>query len=596
MAAGAVVALVSSLAAGTTLPVPPASWLVDHVKVLSAPEMAGRASGTPGAERAATHIARVLRDVGLRPGGDGGDFIQRFDVPTGISLGPSNGITIESPLTRLVGPGPEFMPLAASVDGDETLDVVFAGYGITAPSLGWDDYAGIDVSGKAVLVVAGDPGTHDPASAFRRPDAYHYSERSHKVLNARDHGARAVLLVSHPDRVHPIRPPSGLTQPSGIMGAAIAPDVADVLLQGTGTLRDLAGAIDRDGKPRSRALGTARVRVRITLVRQRGATGNVVGVLPGTDPRLRDEAVVIGAHYDHLGLGGEGSLAPERHGDVHAGADDNASGTASMMALAKAFAAAGGVPRTLVFVAFSGEEMGLLGSAHYVRHPAWPLDRTVAMLNLDMVGRLRDGKLYVAGVDSGTGLRQIVMDAARSLPLTPELRGDPLAPSDHTSFYTASRPVLYLFTGAHDDYHRPGDTWDKVNGAGLETIARFAGRLVTVLASTRTPPMYARIAAPAPEGRTSSRGYGPVFGIVPDFGSQPGATGVRVTGVRPASPAEKAGLQTGDVILRLGGREVKTIDDFTFVLRSQRPGDRVEVVVRRGDREERMEAVLEARQ
>jgi hypothetical protein len=380
------------------------------------------------------------------------------------------------------------------------------------------------------------------------------------------------------------------------MGAAVAPGIADALLQGTGTLRDLAQAIDRDGKPRSRALASARVRVRISLVRQRGATGNVVGVLPGTDPGLRDEAIVIGAHYDHLGLGGEGSLSPDRYGDVHAGADDNASGTAVVMALAKALAGAGGVPRTLVFVAFSGEEMGLLGSAHYVRHPAWPLDRTVAMLNLDMVGRLRDGNLYVAGVDSGSGLRQMVMDAARDLALSPRLRSDPLAPSDHTSFYTARRPVLYLFTGAHEDYHRPSDTWDKVNGTGLETIARFAGRVATLLASTPTPPVFARVAAPAPEGRRSSRGYGPIFGIVPDFGGEPNTVGVRVTGVRPASPAEKAGLQKGDVIVRFGGRDVKTIDDFTFVLRSQRPGDRVEVVVRRGDREERMEAVLEARQ
>ncbi len=230
-----------------------------------------------------------------------------------------------------------------------------------------------------------------------------------------------------------------------------------------------ADAVDRALAPRSFPVPGVRVRLEVTLVRERGTAANVVGILPGTDPRLAREAIVIGAHYDHLGRGGEGSLAPDQVGAIHAGADDNASGTAAVLGLARALAAAGGTPRTLVFVAFAGEEMGLLGSTHYVRQPAHPLEATALMVNLDMIGRLRDGKPYVAGVDSGTGLRALVT-AVPGPGLTPQLRSDPFSPSDHITFYATGRPVLFFFTGAHTDYHRPSDTWEKISASGLHAV------------------------------------------------------------------------------------------------------------------------------
>ena len=574
-------------------PPPPAEWLLDHVKALSAPAMDGRASGTPGAERAAEHIARAFRDAGLRPGGDAGRFLQSFDVPTGIRLGATNVFEIVAP-GRAVGVlGRDFVPAGVSSDGDVTGDVVFAGYGITAPELGYDDYAGGDVRGRIVLVLAGEPRGADPASPFRRPEAYHYSERAHKIINARERGARAVLLVAHPARPEPLRPPSGRTPAWGVLAADVAPAIGDALVAPAGgTLRQRADDIDRALAPRSQALAGVRARLVVSLVRDRGTTANVVGVLPGTDERRRDEAIVIGAHYDHLGRGGEGSLAPDDAGAIHHGADDNASGTAAMLALAKMFAESG-AERTLVFVAFAGEEMGLLGSTHYVRHPVVPIDRTVFMLNLDMVGRLRNGTLYVGGADSGAGLRAIAGDAVRGLGLTLALRGDPYGRSDHTAFYAANRPVLFLFTGAHEDYHRPSDTWDKVNAGGLVTVTRFASRVIDVLARTATPPAYARIETPAAEPPRGS--YGPFFGVIPDFGETGAASGVKVSGVRGGSPAEKAGVRAGDVIVGFGGRPVKTLDDFTFVLRAHRPGDRVQVVLRRDDQEHTVEALLEAR-
>ena len=586
--------LTAAAAQAADVGVPAAEWLLDQVKALTAPETEGRGSGTAGAERAARHIAGVFGGAGLAPAGDAGGYLQSFAVPTGIRLGAPNTLAVAGAAAPALAVARDFMPLSVSSDGSEAGDLVFAGYGITAPDLHYDDYAGLDAKGRIVLALAEEPRGDDPSSPFRRPTAFHYAERRHKVINAREHGARAILLVSHPRAAKDALPDlSGVSQPSGIVALAVTRPAADALLSSSGrSVGDLARAIDRAMAPQSLAVPGARVKVEVTLVRDRGAAWNVVGALPGTDPRLAREAIVVGAHYDHLGRGGEGSLAPDQVATIHPGADDNASGTAALMGLARAFAAAGGAPRTLVFAAFSGEEMGLLGSSHFVRAPPLPRTTTVLMVNLDMVGRLRDGKVYVAGVDSGDTLRALAADAARGLPISPELNGDPFSPSDHTVFYAAGVPVLFLFTGAHGDYHRPTDTWDKLNPLGLEAVTAYAARIVSAAARAPAAPAYVQIRA-AP-GRGTGSGYGPYFGIIPDF-AEADQAGTRVGGVRPGSPAEKAGVRAGDVIVQFAGVAVKTLEDLTFALRGQRPGQRVEVVIVRDKQERRVEAVLEER-
>ncbi|MBI4255474.1 MAG: M28 family peptidase, partial [Candidatus Rokubacteria bacterium] len=534
-----------------------------------------------------------FRAAGLTPGGDRGTYFQSFSVPTGIRLGPANALALLGPAPRALVLGADFTPLAVSADGVEEGDVVFAGYGITAPGLGWDDYAGLDARGKLVLVLTGDPRPADPSTPFRRPEAYHYGERSHKIINAREHGARAVLLVTHPGAPGEALPPlRGLSQSWSVAAAFVTRAVGDALLAPSGQrLADTAAAIDGALRPRPFPLPGVRARLEVSLIRDRGTTANVVGILPGRDPRLAPEAIVIGAHYDHLGRGGEGSLAPDQVGAVHHGADDNASGTAAVLGLARAFAAAGGAPRTLVFAAFAGEELGLLGSAHYARSPAHPLDRTVLMVNFDMVGRLRDGKLYLGGVDSGTGLRALA--ASVSVPgVTPDLRGDPFAPSDHTSFYTAGRPVLFFFTGAHADYHRPSDTWDKINAPGLAAVTAFAVEVVARAASQEAAPVWVKIQTPPSPVRAG--GYGPFFGVIPEFGEAARA-GVRISGVRPRSPAEQAGVRAGDVLVVFAGVSVKTLEDFTFALRSRRAGEAVDLTVVRDGAEVRLRATLAER-
>lgn len=329
---------------------------------------------------------------------------------------------------------------------------------------------------------------------------------------------------------------------------------------------------------RLRAAGRARLRIALEGEERRAA--NVLGILPGSDPGRAGEAVVVGAHYDHLGRAG---------GALHPGADDNASGTAVALGLARAFVAAGPAPRTLVFAFFAAEELGLLGAAHYVGRPAMPLERTVAMVNLDMVGRLRDGRLHVGGVESGTTLRGLLADAAAGTGLDLRLTDTPFAPSDHLRFYRAGVPVLFLTTGRHPDYHRPTDTADRVSADGLARVAALATRVVERLAG-RPRPAWVRLDPPPRSGGPAS---GSAFlGIVADARA-PGE-GVRVAEVLPRTAAAGLGLAAGDVIFRLGDRTVRTFEDLRQALGAGRPGQPVVVTYLRDGRVHRAAGALGA--
>ncbi|HEX6616160.1 MAG TPA: M28 family peptidase [Gemmatimonadales bacterium] len=325
-----------------------------------------------------------------------------------------------------------------------------------------------------------------------------------------------------------------------------------------------------------------------------GLTGrNVIGVLPGHDPRLRNEAIIVGAHYDHLGLGGFGSLDPDSTGKVHNGADDNASGAAMLIEIASRLEAAPPA-RTVVFIAFSGEELGLLGSSYYVKHPTVPLQATEAMINLDMVGRLRQKRLIVYGSQTAREFPALLDSLNWYAGLDLKTRGDGYGPSDQSSFYAAGRPVLHVFTDLHEDYHRTTDDWEKINVQGFGQVASFTTALVTALAN-RTAPL-TPVSAPAPtppSGAAASSGYGAYLGTVPDMAESPG--GVRLVGVRAGSPAEKAGLRGDDIITRIGGMSVPDLQAMTDALRSHSPGDTVEIVVRRGDTLTTLRATLGTR-
>ena len=317
-------------------------------------------------------------------------------------------------------------------------------------------------------------------------------------------------------------------------------------------------------------------------------TRNVVAILPGASPTLRGQVVVVGAHYDHLGAGGFGALDPDSTGRVHNGADDNASGTAALLEIARRLAPRRPA-RTIVFVAFSGEELGTIGSSYFVQHPVpQPADSIYAMLNLDMVGRLRNARLAAMGAATAAEFPAL-LDSLNTPPRF-DLRasGDGWGPSDHAVFFAARRPVLHFFTDLHDDYHRATDDWDKINAGGIAQVAEFVADLAWALANR--PGRLTFVDAPRPQAAAGGSGYGAYLGTVPDMTGSPG--GVRITGVRAGSPAEQAGLKGGDVITAIGGKTVANLLDMTEVLRAHQPGDTVAIVAKRDGAEVRMSAVL----
>jgi hypothetical protein len=321
----------------------------------------------------------------------------------------------------------------------------------------------------------------------------------------------------------------------------------------------------------------------VTLARTHASIRNVVGRLPGRDTT---RVLVLGAHYDHLGFGGEHSLRPDDR-VVHPGADDNASGTAALLGVARRLedrVRAGWRPdHDVLFAAFTGEEMGVVGSSHFVDHPPRPLASVEAMLNLDMVGRLRDDKLMVMGTGTAAEFPALLENANRAAGFDLKTSGDGYGPSDHSSFYKRQVPVLMLFTGAHADYHRPTDTWDRIDEQGLWRVTRFAAALIESL-DARPRPHYLKAKADSTPGRIGGgSGYGAYLGTIPDFSQTEG--GVLLSGVREGSPAAQAGLEQGDVIVKFDDVRIDNLYDYAYALRSRKPGQPVRLAVqRRGSR------------
>jgi hypothetical protein len=478
--------------------------VLDHIKYLASDELKGRGNGSEGLEQAAEYIAQQFKAAGLRPGGDGNDWFQPFELQAGLSIGKGNALSIQAGggSVRLV-PGSNYYPLAATPNDSVTtasaalddLPLVFAGYGISAPSMNYDDYQGLDVNGKAVLIFSHEPQETNRDSRLNGARPLGETTLAAKAGAARSRGARMLVVVSDP---------SHQTDQADYKLFATDPDAED---HGIPVLRvrradvaplikawDLdavATAIDRDLKPRSRVLTGAQVDYTEYLARNRRTVRNVVGILPGTDSARDAEAVVIGAHYDHVGLGGRFSVTPERTGEIHNGADDNASGTSAIIEMARAAAAdRSRFPRSLVFVAFAGEERGLLGSAHYASHPAVPLSGTVAMLNLDMVGR-SNGKVQTSGLEKAPSLEADLLAAAKIAGIREVGREGPgSGRSDDASFLERRIPSIIFFTGFHGDYHRPGDDWNKIDAAGTARVATLALELAARIAASPERPQF----------------------------------------------------------------------------------------------------------
>jgi Zn-dependent M28 family amino/carboxypeptidase len=476
------------------------------VKQLTAAETEGRGTAGKGLEVAANYLAGRLAEAGLKPGGDQGGFFQRFQVTTAVKpQDKRNWIRFgEGMQKRSLKVDIEFTPLAvAAGDARASANLVFVGYGITAPEAGYDDYAGVDVKGKVAVAMRWAPGEHlaekgtgGPAGA--KPIPALYQELRFKAMNAKLHGAAALVVFNGPrsdtgaeDALIKL----GTTQGQDDCGIPVVQVIRPVLeeLVTADKLREAQEQIDTTRTPRSFAApeSVPQWKLQTALDRERKEVANVVGFVEGADASLKNEWVVVGAHYDHLGQGGPGSLAPGVTA-VHPGADDNAAGVAAMCEVADAM---GKIrpKRSVAFVAFAGEELGLLGAMHYLKAPK---GKVVAMINLDMVGRLRDNQLQIQGQDTAKEWAELVGGANDDkLQLGPA--GEPYGPGDHTAFAQSGVPALLLFTGPHADYHKPSDTPDKLSFPGIEKVARYAFRLAKAVADRPAALTYVRATAPA---------------------------------------------------------------------------------------------------
>jgi hypothetical protein len=561
-------------------------------RYLADPRLEGRGVGTAGIDSAAAYIASIMKLASLVPGGEGGSYFQPFEVTTGVVLGAPCAIDA---VGRRLEAGPEFQPLGFSTNGTLHAPVVFAGYGITAPGYDYDDYAGLDARDKIVLVLTNEPGEMDSTNRFDGSVNTPHAELRTKAINAREHGALGLLVVEGPihhagESLRGPRADGAGYMSSGLIAARISEAIAGRLLEPAGlTLEAAQRAIDHETRPHSRALPESVV-VTVTLKRTRATIKNVVGWIPGRDTT---RTLVVGAHYDHLGYGGDNSLTPDAR-VPHVGADDNASGVAAMLGVVLSITPprpAQHPKHNLVFCAFTGEESGLLGSSHFVDEPVRPLETVEAMLNMDMVGRMRDHKLMVMGVGTAAEFPTLVQNLNRAAGrFDIKTSSDGYGPSDHSSFYKRDIPVLMLFTGAHADYHKPSDTFDKLNQPDLWRVTRFATALVESL-DARPRVSFQKAKADSGVGRIAGGGgYGAYLGTIPDYMQTEG--GVLLSGVRTGSPAEAAGLKGGDVIVKFDGVRIDNIYDYTFALRSRKPGQTVRITVQRAATEQDLLATL----
>ncbi len=582
-----------------SLPQSAADILAGHARYLASEQLTGRGVDTPGIKLARDYIAREFAKYGLRPGGDNGTYLQGFNVPIGVTVKEPTALALgaDSPLSL----NQDWTPLGLSDSGAVEAEVVFAGYGITAKDYGYDDYAGLDVKGKIVLVLRYEPPPKDDKSPFQEAPRYSsHAALYAKAANARDHGALGMILVdlNHTgnERRELLSTRRSLWRSNAsVVAAQIKRRLADKWLEPHGmSLAALKERIDREGKPASTTIPGLKASLSVSLEEIRERAENVVGILPGSDPALRSENIVIGAHFDHLGFGHYGTRGSSTEGQIHHGADDNASGTAVLLRVAEQMARSGSKPaRTVIFAAFSGEELGLHGSRHYVSHAPMPVLATKAMLNLDMVGRLRNNRLTVFGARSAKELRATIMDEAgkSGLRIT---ESDGVGRSDHISFYTKKIPSAHFFTGTHADYHRPSDTWEKLNFEGMGKVAEFILAAAYRLAGTTESMDYVALPLPAHLNHDGERrGYGTYLGSIPDF--ERTTDGVRLAGVREGSPAALAGLREGDIIIRLAERKINNLEDLVAVLRSKKPGDAVEIIVLRDNKPLTVKAILKDR-
>lgn len=553
--------------------------LKQHVAYLASQELGGRFPGTAGDLAAARYIATRFRDYGLHLYENEG--FQSFSIKTGIRKGPENRLLING---RQLTLDQDFMPLSISGNGLVSGSMVFCGYGfsIKSDSMDWDDYKEIDVKGRIAVLLLGAP---EPTKGAQADPFESYGSIRSKILNAKDKGVIGLIFVAGPgyDDKDELEFGTIKENAAGLPVIRVKRKILEQILgEDQFKTSELESKLNVDKQPLSRILeGTATIQT--DLITTTSETRNVIAWIPGETGGIDKEWVVVGAHYDHLGMGGIGSNSRVQDTvAVHPGADDNASGVSSIIEIAGELAShKPGLKRSVMFVAFTGEEMGILGSKYFMQHSPIPAGKITAMVNLDMVGRLGEEKrLSVGGVGTAVELDSILgLVDHENLVYAKSQEG--YGPSDHASFYTAGIPVLYFSTGAHLDYHTPGDVPDKLTYGPMKEIAGQVAEIITIIANA---PQKVTFREAGPRTNDSGRRKLKVtFGIMPDVSGTEN-NGLRVEFVTPGKPAHQAGILKGDRIVGINGLPVTNVYDYMSRLQQLKPGQTVSVELIRDEK------------
>jgi hypothetical protein len=548
-----------------------------HIEFLASDELRGRLSGSKEIQIAANYIKDEFELYGLKPL-FGNSYFQEYNFISDVKLSKNNSLSLiinQSQETKLELYN-DYIPTTFSGKNNVMADLVFAGYGISAPKLKYDDYEGLDVKGKVVVVMRNSPEYDKPRSDFDK-----YSSLRYKATTAKDKGAVGIIFVNG---YMPVDSADGLVKfkfdrapgAKDFPVVQIKRNFADLLFKSAGLdFSAYQKEMKENKKPASFVFKNASANLSTEVEEINLIDRNVAGYLEGTDPVLKNEYIVIGAHYDHLGMGIEGSLYKGKEEKIHHGADDNASGTAGVMELAEKFASVKGLlKRSIIFITFSGEELGLLGSNYFVNNLPVPENKIVTMINMDMIGRLREKALTVYGMGTSSGWKDL-LNKENIYKFKLAFNDEGFGPSDHSSFYGKGIPVLFFFTGVHEDYHRPTDEAKLINSAGEDSVLHYVYDVTEVIDTMSTKPDYIKVA------RKETSGEWKVYaGTVPDMSNT--SEGFKLSGVSPGGPAEVAGLKGGDTMLKFGDRGINNIYDFVYALQDHVPGDVVKVIVKRG--------------
>lgn len=561
---------------------------LSHITVLAHDSLEGRGTGSHGIDIAAGYIAGQFAAAGLEPGGVDGTFFQTFVVRKTATLSNESKLTVEG-----IDDAPElrddFIPFGFSARGAFEGDVVFLGYGISAPEHDHDDYANVETDGKIALMLR-----REPSGWSEQGHTTHASFES-KIKRAEQAGATAVLIVNQDpgeDGIDALMRFRSRGDVYGLPTMHVTRELADRLLSagGLSTIADLQKRLDDSSECVSATLDSVGIAGTVAYDSEEMIGRNVIGLLPGTGPHA-NEYVVIGGHYDHLGIRGD---------RIYNGADDNASGTAGVIELARVFAHTPKRDRSILFMAYSGEEMGLLGSKHYANNPTVPIEAISVMVNMDMIGRWTPHEhanmLAIQGLGTGNAFKEIVSRRTEEHEIEYIPDESARGPSDHASFYGVGIPSLFFFTGVHDDYHQPGDDTEKVNAEGAVAIASLIFDIASDLVNLSPPIQFAEVSERANIFRGAApQRQGVVMGIMPAQDDDSDLPGWKVERVFPGTGAANAGMKDGDRIIGIDGNTVGGMRDYFDVVSDKNPGDHIAVKVRRGKEELTLDVELSSR-